>query len=50
MTDRRPLGLPVSTSPAATGDAERPTAQRRPPVEQGAKFLPPPGLPAGAST
>lgn len=46
MTDRRPLGLPVFTSPAATEDAEPPAAQHGPPVEQGAQFLPPPGPPA----
>ncbi len=42
MANRRPLGLPLFTSPAATEDTEAPVA-RRLPVERGAQFLPPPG-------
>lgn len=42
MTEHRPPGLPVFTSPAAPEDIEPPAAQRPVPIEQGAQFLPPP--------
>ncbi len=47
-TDRRPLGLPVFTSPHAEDTAE-PASRRRLPVEQGARFLEPPAVAADAS-